>query len=195
VLYDREMPTTRADAVLFDHVSGVKSACTKLFELGHTRIALALWSAGSRPVRRRIEGYRAAYRVAGMESPELILRQPTPTSSVFDDLLRLLDAPDPPTALIAQGTHILVTALRALARAGLRVPQDFSVVSIGDSDFTQTHDPAITVLRTNAEVVANQAKSMLLDRLSGAIPPTSPPRKVMISYDLVMRDSCGPCPR
>ncbi|MCW8173805.1 LacI family DNA-binding transcriptional regulator [Verminephrobacter aporrectodeae] len=190
VLYDREMPTARTDAVLFDHVSGVRSACTQLFALGHRRIALALWDADSRPVRRRTEGYRAAYRAAGMEPPALILRQPTATSSVFDDLLRLLSAPDPPSALIAQGTHTLVSALRALAHAGLRVPQDFSVISIGDSDFAQTHVPAISVLRTNAGHVAAQVRCMLLERLNGA--RAAPPRKVLMPYELEMRASCGP---
>ncbi|RKJ96523.1 LacI family DNA-binding transcriptional regulator [Alicycliphilus denitrificans] len=195
VLYDREMPGTRADALLFDHVSGMKNACARLFALGHRRIALALWSAGSRPVRKRIEGYKAAYRAAGMKPPlDLILRQPTPTSSVHDDLLRLLDGPEPPTALIAQGTHILVSALRAVARTGRRIPQDFSVVSIGESDFTQTHEPAITVLRTDAEMVAAQAKELLLGRLSGGEGLAAPPRSVAIPYELVERGSLGPCP-
>ncbi|MGO4394311.1 substrate-binding domain-containing protein [Variovorax sp. M-6] len=195
VLYDRDLAAARADAVLFDHANGVKDVCARLFEFGHTRIALALWNAGSRPVRRRIEGYKAAYRAAGMEPPDLILRQPTPTSSVFDDLLRLLDAPNPPTALIAQGTHILVSALRAVAKTGRRIPQDFSVVSIGDSDFAQTHDPAITVLSTNTEVVASHAKTLLLERLSGTVALTSPPRKITIPYDLAARESWGPCRR
>ncbi|MCW5230169.1 LacI family DNA-binding transcriptional regulator [Verminephrobacter eiseniae] len=189
VLYDREMPDTRADALLFDHVRGMKDACNQLFAFGHERIALALWNAGSRPVRKRIEGYKAAYRAAGMEPPDLILRQPTPTSSVYEDLLRMLEGPAPPTALIAQGTHILVSALRAVARTGRRVPQDFSVVSIGDSDFTQTHDPPITALRTDAELVAAHAKALLLDRLSGRVQIVAPPRAVVAPYDLIERAS------
>jgi LacI family transcriptional regulator len=189
VLYDREMPDTRADALLFDHEHGMKSACAQLFALGHERIALALWNAGSRPVRKRIEGYKAAYRAAGMNPPDLILRQPTPTSSVYEDLLRMLEGPAPPTALIAQGTHILVSALRAVTRTGRRIPQDFSVVSIGDTDFTQTHEPPIAALRTDAELVAAHVKALLLDRLSGRAQIASPPRTVVVPYELVERAS------
>lgn len=194
VLYDREMPGTRADALLFDHVDGMKRACARLFALGHERIALALWNAGSRPVRKRIEGYKAAYRAAGLKCPNLILRQPTPTSSVYDELRRMLDGPAPPTALIAQGTHILVSALRAVAHTGRRIPADFSVVSIGDSDFTQTHDPAISALRTNAESVVVHAKALLLDRLARGAGNTAPPRKVTVLYELIERESWGPAP-
>ncbi|HMO46132.1 MAG TPA: substrate-binding domain-containing protein [Rubrivivax sp.] len=192
VLYDREMPHTRADALLFDHVNGMKQACGRLFELGHERIALALWNAGSRPVRKRIEGYRAAYREAGLRSPELILRQATPTGSVYEELLAMLDGLSPPTALIAQGTHILVSALRAVAKTGRKIPEDFSVVSIGDSDFTQTHDPAISALRTNPEFVASQAKTLLLNRLADGANLVTAPLRVTAPYELIERGSFGP---
>jgi len=191
VLYDREMPGTRADSLLFDHVNGIRSACARLFELGHKRITLALWSADSRPVCKRIEGYQDAYQDAGLEPPSLILRQSTPTSSVYEDLLAMLDGPAPPTALIAQGTHILVSALRAVAKTGRRIPQDFSVVSIGDSDFTQTYDPAISVLRTDAGLVAFHTKTLLLNRLAEGADSMAGPQKITVSYELVERDSMG----
>ena len=192
VLYDREMPDTRADALLFDHVNAMRRACARLFKLGHERIVLALWNAGSRPVVKRIEGYKQAHRETGVTlSPKLILRQPTPTSPVYDELLVLLDGPNPPTALIAQGTHTLVSALRAVAKTGRKIPQDFSVISIGDSDFTQTHDPAISVLRTNAEMVASHTKTLLLDRLDRHEGVPHDPRKKMVPYELVERGSLG----
>lgn len=193
VLYDREMPGTHADALLFDHVNGMKRACARLFELGHDRIALALWHADSRPVRERIEGFQAAYREIGREVPDLIIRQATPTSSVHDDMLALLDGPSPPTALIAQGTHILVSALRAVANTGRRVPLDFSVIGIGDTDFAQMHDPAITVLRTDADAVAEQVRNLLLQRLTRDDPLDIAPQTVTAPYAFVERQSCGPC--
>ena len=193
VLYDREVRGTRADAILFDHVNGMKDACTRLFTLGHTRIALALWHADSRPVLKRIEGYLAAYADAGIETPDMILRQTTPNSSVYEDMLEMLARDKRPTALIAQGTHILVSALRAIAKAGLRIPQDISVISIGDSDFTQTHDPAITSLRTDTEMVAHQAKQLLLGRLASKDALQQPAQLVSIPYLLIERESHGPC--
>lgn len=193
LLYDREVEGARADAILFDHVSGMRVACEKLFSLGHRRIALALWHADSRPVLKRIEGYKAAYAEIGLPPPDLILRQKTPVSSVFDDMLALLQGDDPPTALIAQGTHILVSALRAVDAVNLSIPDDFSVISIGDSDFTQTHGPTITSLRTNTELVAQIASQMLLERLGSMAALQHPPNQVLIPYDLIERDSCAEC--
>ena len=193
VLYDREVPGSNADALLFDHVNGMMDACGRLFALGHERIALALWNAGSRPVRLRIEGYEAAYRDTGRVCPNLILRQPTPTSSVHDELLAMLNGPAPPTALIAQGTHILVSALRAIDKTGRRIPHDFSVVSIGDTEFTQTHEPGISALRTDADLAAAQARQLLMGRLSANAPRTGLARTVTVPYEFVERESCGPC--
>ncbi|HRO59630.1 MAG TPA: substrate-binding domain-containing protein [Burkholderiaceae bacterium] len=191
VLYDREI-AARADAVLFDHSHGVQEVCRRLFEFGHRRIALALWDAGSRPVRHRIAGYRAAYREAGLPVPELILTRQSSTGSVFEDLFELLGKSDPPTALLAQGTHILVSALRAIVRTGRRIPQDFSVVGIGDTDFTQTYEPAISVMRTPTELVAARAKDLLLDRVSGRVPRQAPSRHCLVPYQIIDRDSWGP---
>ncbi|GAA7765879.1 MAG: LacI family transcriptional regulator [Burkholderiaceae bacterium] len=194
VIYDRDL-AVEADAVLFDHVAGVKAAIHHLVELGHTRIALALWQVKSRPVRRRIEGYKAAFKAAGLPVPDLILQEPTPTSSAFDDVTRLLQLPDPPTAFLAQGTHTLTSTLRAIAKQGLRVPEDVSVIGIGDTDFAQTYDPPLTVLRTPTDEVAAQAVEMLLSRLAAKGDASLPPRKALIQFDLILRESCAPVAR
>jgi LacI family transcriptional regulator len=193
VIYDRDM-AVEADAVLFDHVNGVKAAIAHLVALGHTRIALALWQVKSRPVRRRIEGYKAAFKAAGLPVPDLILQEPTPTSSAYDDVCRLLKQPDPPTAILAQGTYTLTSTLRAVAKSGLRVPQDVSVIGIGDTEFAQTYDPPLTVLRTPVDLVAEKARSLLLARVSarGDAAGAPAPHKELIPYELVIRESCGP---
>ncbi|MCA7082478.1 substrate-binding domain-containing protein [Cupriavidus sp. DB3] len=192
VIYDRDMDVD-ADAVLFDHVNGVKAAIAYLLSLGHRRIALALWQVKSRPVRRRIQGYRAAFKEAGLPVPDLIIQEATPTSSAFDDVSRLLREADPPTAFLVQGTQTLTSTLRAIGKQGLRVPDDISVIGIGDTEFAQTYDPPLTVLRTPVDDVADMAAELLLKRIAerdGQDRP-APPRHERVAYELVLRESCG----
>lgn len=193
VIYDRDLDV-EADAVLFDHVNGVKAAIAYLLSLGHRRIALALWQVKSRPVRRRIQGYRAAFKAAGMPAPDLIIQEATSTSSAFDDVCRLLREADPPTAILAQGTHTLTSTLRAISKQGLRVPADISVIGIGDTEFAQTFDPPVTVLRTPTDEVADMAATLLLRRIAerDARARPAPPRHELMPYELVVRESCGP---
>ena len=166
VLLDRDMSTAGCDALLFDHVRGMKAAMTHLFERGHRRIALALWRATSRPVRRRIEGYRAAYKAAGLTPPEdMLVQAASATGSVYADVHALLQRADRPTAILAQGTYTLGSTLQAIADNGLRIPEDISVITIGDTDAARNHRPPISLLNVDLKRVAELTAGLLRSRM------------------------------
>lgn len=75
------------------------------------------------------------------------------------------------------------------------MPEDVSVIGIGDTDFAQTYDPPLTVLRTPTDEVAAQAVEMLLSRLAAKGDASLPPRKALIQFDLILRESCAPVAR
>ncbi|NYT24623.1 substrate-binding domain-containing protein [Alcaligenaceae bacterium] len=192
VIYDRDMEV-EADQVQYDHSAGIKAAVEHLMALGHTRIALVLWQAESRPVRCRIEGYKASFQAAGLAVPDLLVQVDSPTSSVHDEITQMLSRPDGPTAIITQGTQTLGSTLRAISLSGKRVPEDISVIGIGDTDFAEHYSPPLTVLRTPVESVAECASSMLLRRIQQKGP--DPAHVNTFPYTLLERGSCGPVPR
>lgn len=191
VIVDRDM-RTRQDAVMFDHVPAMKCAVTHLLDLGHRRIALLVSRVEVRPNRRRVEGFRAAFRAYGLPCPEeLIRRQTTSARATFDEVLGLLQSPDPPTAFIVQGTNTLAAALNAISAAGRRIPDDVSLISIGDPDFAQTHVPPIGALRIDPEVVADRIATLLLDRMRRTFADPAPRRSV-VRFQFEPRGSCAP---
>lgn len=195
VVYDRDM-SVQADSVLYDHANGIRLAIEHLMAQGHTRIALVLWQAQSRAVRRRIEGYKAAFKAAGHPVPNLLIQGPTPTSSVYEAVTAMLDRSDAPTAIISQGTQTLWSTMRAIATKKMRVPDDISVIGIGDSDFAENYGPPLTVLRTPVDSVAECASAMLLDRIqTRKAGPEITPRVNIFPYTLVERHSCAPVNR
>ncbi|NYT35924.1 LacI family DNA-binding transcriptional regulator [Allopusillimonas soli] len=197
VIYDRDMAVD-CDAILLDHFNGVKTAVKHLISLGHQRIGIALWHGHSRPVRRRLAGYKAAFRELGLDVPNLIMQEATSTSSVFEDMMQTLRSDEPPTAMIVQGTYTLISALRAISRMGLRVPADISVIALGDTEFAQTYDPPLTALRTPIEQIAQKARLLLLERINGrrgnddADHIGTAPTKELIPYEFIVRESCAP---
>lgn len=193
VILDRDMAANR-DRVQFDHAPGMRGVASYLAGLGHRRIALLVTQAASRPMRRRIEGYAAGLRAHGLAVDEsLIVRLPTAMSSSFSAVSLLLHRSAPPTALIAMGTHILSEALNAITVQRLRIPEDISVVSIGDPDFARSYLPPLSALRVDIDRAAEDCAALLLARIGQA--GNGDPRTVKVAADFVLRQSCAAAPR
>ncbi len=193
VILDRDMATTK-DRVMFDHVPGMRAVVAHLAALGHRQVGLILGTTPNRPTRRRIEGFRKGFADLALPVPEsMILRIATSMSPAFDDVLALLRQKDRPTALIAHGTTILDDTLNAVHAAGLRVPEDISVVSLGDPLFARSHRPAITSSHVDLDAAASASASLLLERIRDPHLPAA--RSVRISMGLIERPSCGPAGR
>jgi LacI family transcriptional regulator len=192
VTLDRDMDTA-TDCVLFDHVPGMAQLVARLVALGHTRIALIVTQSPNRPMRGRIEGYRAGHAQQGLALDEtLIVRLPNAMSSAYETVGALMRRAERPTAIVAMGTNILNETLNALGACALRIPHDVSVVSVGEPDFAATHVPPIAALRVDLEAVARASCELLLSRMRGE--SSEAPRTVHIASSFVERASCGVAP-
>lgn len=192
VILDRDIDSP-TDSVLFDHAPGVKGVVQYLAGLGHTRMALVVSLSPNRPIRRRIEGFRLGHKAARLPlDEEFIVHLPSATSSAFEAVSTLLRRTDRPTALVVMGTNILNETLNAIGAQRLRIPQDVSVVSLGDPDFAASHSPPISSLRVDLDRAAEVATDLLLSRMRGE---ATAPRSVMLANDFIERDSCAPPPR
>jgi LacI family transcriptional regulator len=189
VLLDRDGELD-SDYVLIDHKSGIASAVQYLASLGHSRIALFTPGLDMRPGRERAAGYAQAHAALGLPMEEGLLRgMSNQLQTSFDEMGELLHRRKPPTALIALGNRVLSGALRAVHEAGLSVPGDISVISIGSSATSEFMYPPMTLLRFDVETFGRVAAEMILERLRQ---PQQPPRKLTLPTQLVMGTSCAP---
>lgn len=94
----------------------------------------------------------------------------------------------PPDALVFSVSTMSTSVLRALATAGLQVPRDVRVAALTDSTFSRTAYPALTALDLNHEGLASAAVNLLMRRLAGGEPPSTP---VLIPPALQLRESTG----
>ncbi len=190
VALDRDMPVTVA-GVHVDHFHGALQATRYLLNLGHTRIALLTPGSVLRPGRDRIAGFVDAYRERGLTpDPRLIRAEKSAMDYAFSEALGLLSMPEPPTAFLCLGTRILAGVLQALRHGGRTVPDDASVVSIGDTDLSQLFSPAITSLSWDMEAVGLAAAQLLQKQMDRSSP--FEPHRVLLTAQLVLRESCSP---
>lgn len=191
VVYDRDLEVD-SDAVLYDHKHGIKLAINYLIDLGHTNIALVLWNAESRAIRLRVEAYEESFVERNIESPHLVIKASSAISSAYNDVMSVLSQKDRPTAFIAQGTQTLSSTLRAIAKSGLEIPGDISVIAIGDSEFAENHLPPLTALRSPIDSISQCACDMILNKIKNKekLLGIENTHKIF-QYSLITRESCA----
>lgn len=173
-----------------DHFHGALQATRYLLNLGHTDIALMTPGSVLRPGRDRITGFQDAFRERGLTPhPKLIRAENSAMEYAFSEALGLLSGPQAPTAFMCLGTRILSGVLQALKHSGRSIPDDASVISIGDTDLSQLFTPAITSLTWDLEAVGTALAQLLLKQLDRN--RKSEPERIVLTTQMVLRESCA----
>ena len=166
-------------SVLASDYLGAKEATRHLLSLGHTRIG-HLVSGHSHLIERRLEGYRDALHEAGIEPSLHGLRQMHPrfkTDSKNEFIeqgrrsVRKWLAGDWTkfgyTALLAQNDNAAIGAIEAFQEAGLRVPEDVSVVGFDGNETYDYFSPKLTTVEVPLLDIGTAAVQMLVGKISG----------------------------
>lgn len=194
VLIERQI-ADEVDTVASDHFGGTLQALDYLLNLGHQRIGLVTTSTGALPGRARVEAFRHAFSRRALPLDEgLLFTHGLSSDYGFAATQSLLSMPRPPTAILA-GANQMPGVLDAVRLRGTAIPDELSVVALGDSDLARLYDPPLTALRWRAEVTGRIAAEILLRRLE-AERGEHAFRAITLPTEFVVRQSCGPpCPR
>lgn len=193
VLVDNYQPGTHA--VLGNNFEGARAAVRHLLQQGHRRIAFIGGPVleGNPPVNaiytieRRAEGYRLALLDAGLPVPyELYESADLTKDGGYAACQRLLARGADFSAIFSANDEMAVGAMRALREAGLRVPDDISLVGFDDIDLAEHLVPALTTVRVNKEALGAIALKRLLSLMMQPDPVSV---STVLDVDLVLRDS------
>ncbi len=189
VVLDRDVPARlRMSAVLSDHAVGMRAAIEYLLDLGHRRIALISGPLDVRPSRERLAGMREGFRARGLPDDIVVRTGRFNAEHGETAAAELLDGPEPPTAVVAGSSQLLVGCLRAFAARGIRPGQPVSLVSCDDVPLSELFQPPIAVVDRNAAEVGRIAAELLLRRMQGGAQPET----VLLPTHFVPRSSCTP---
>jgi DNA-binding LacI/PurR family transcriptional regulator len=176
--------------VTIDDQAAGRQAVGHLIHLGHRRIgmieSLEPDQRGEQPAGRRLAYERALAEAGQPVDPDLVVSVDWGGEEGADAMARLLGLRSPPTAVYAHSDEVALGAVRTLRRAGLRIPQDVSVVGIDDHPLA-----ALTDLTTVHQPVREQgalAGHMVVTALSGGDPGTG----IVLPTRLVVRGSTAP---
>lgn len=182
-------------AILVDDEGGARQAAEHLLALGHRDILVmgvepAVGEADDEGVAgRRLGGYRAAFRSAGVAlPPERIARPPATIEGGEAAFVRAWSAGHRPTAVLCMSDAAAAGVLAAARRLGIRVPEELSIVGFDDLPLTRFTDPPLTTVHQPVRRKGEAAASMLLEALQRP-PADDQDRVLVLETRLVVRRS------
>lgn len=188
VLVDRGFDQWAGDQVLGDDGAGMKLAVDHLLQLGHRRVALINGERYVSTADRRRRGFELALHARGLH-PHHVSDGSFTIESGHAQATRLLESPEPPTAICAGNDLLAMAAIAAARERSLRVPDDLSVVGYDDIAYARLVSPGLTTVRQPATSMGAEAAKLLLERF---VQERTEDRTIIIRPELVVRESAGP---
>lgn len=172
--------------VVADDAKGARLAVQHLLELGHRRIAF-LADTTAPLIRQRLNGYRSALRKADIEPDPLWLRS-TPSAAdpetyfqwgkeSMAQWLREDWKKVGCTALLAQNDDVAMGAMEALRAAGIKVPEQVSVIGFDSTSVCDLCSPPLTSVHIPLKEIGEIGTQLLLQQIEAG--RAQPERKVL----------------
>jgi LacI family transcriptional regulator len=200
ILREADCPYVRIASVSLDEPArmvvtndsrGGARAARHLAELGHHRIAFISGPDTFRSSHERGRGFAEGLAEHGVTlDPAYIRRAAYTYESGVEAATELLALPQRPTAIFAGNDEMAIGVMKAARDAGLRVPEDLSIVGFDDLPMASRVWPNLTTVRLPIRDMGRMAAEKLTARSRGLDPATLIQPEVDPS--LVVRDSTAP---
>jgi LacI family transcriptional regulator len=194
VLVDAESADPTVSSVVPDEVAGAMAAVGELLEHGHRRIGFINNADPTLAATGRLEGYQRALGQAGIDlDPSLIV---TATDigpeGGYRAARQLLELPERPTAVFCFRDLMAMGVYHAVIEAGLRIPQDLSVVGFDDLEFVASGlFPGLTTVALPHYEMGAWGVQQLLALMES---PSERTEQVKLCGQLIRRRSVAPPP-
>jgi DNA-binding LacI/PurR family transcriptional regulator len=189
--------------IVLDHHLAAQMALQHLYELGHRRVAFMRGPRAIPDSEFRWVGIEEAARAIGLRlDPALAIRidavgwsmktgqHPMAPEIGYKPMKALLEKTRDFTAIFCFNDIAAIGAIRALKEAGLRVPEDVSVVGFDDILSAAYCTPSLTTVRQPLQEMGKRGAQVLLERIAdreGAYPA-----EIVMTPELAVRESTGP---
>ncbi|QMV42941.1 LacI family DNA-binding transcriptional regulator [Cohnella cholangitidis] len=173
----------------FDNESGMMQAVEFLSGLNHRQIGLISGDMRRFSGPSKLEGFRKAMERYGIPiEGKWIMPGGFSEQSGYDAIREFMRTEVPlPTAMIMANDSVAFGAIRALREAGVRVPEDVSIIGFDDHAFSSRFQPALTTLRVDFGEMMQRLTTSLIDHIEQR---SSEFIKFAADMRLIVRDSC-----
>jgi DNA-binding LacI/PurR family transcriptional regulator len=185
VLVDNQTNIPSTSSVIVENDKGGYDATKYLLELGHTKIAHIRGPHLFRSANEREKGFLRALREAGLE-PFAVEQGEFSINEGYRIARSWLDEDRLPTAIFAGDDYLATGVINALVEAGIRVPEQVSIIGYDDQFLAQELRPLLTTVRQPAQQIAYHAVDIILKLIQGSLQESV---TVKLRPELIIRDS------
>ena len=192
VLLDRSLPDVNVPVVKNDIALGVAEAMTYLMQLGHRRFGVIVGekdSPGNLPIR---QGIRQVVEQHGTHPQSLLVRHAGHTQNDGYETMRILltETQERVTAILAGNNQLAMGVISGLLDSGYRVPDDVSVVGIGELPSLPFIQPFLTTIIPYPYRLGVQSARKLIETIQHG--DHAKRDDVVLPVEFVERQSCAP---
>ncbi|CAN5205568.1 LacI family DNA-binding transcriptional regulator [soil metagenome] len=176
-----------------ENLFGADLATKHLIANGHTRIGALVCEPGQRDADLREEGYLDAMKDAGLDTPPNylvrcdFLRGFETGRRAISRMLTSNTGDQKPTAIFCSSDDIAAGAIRGLADAGVRVPQDMEIVGFGNHPLSVGLTPPVSTVTHDGGAVGRGAARLFLKLLNGEVDQKE--SQLLQPAELIVRES------
>jgi LacI family transcriptional regulator, repressor for deo operon, udp, cdd, tsx, nupC, and nupG len=181
-------PRLGVPSVHIDNARAAADAMTLLYDLGHRHIGVVSGPLVSPLSRDRLRGASSVARLRGGEDL-IVVGGDFTVESGADAAARLLGMPERPTAIFCFNDEMAMGVLDYAKRAGVKVPDQLSVIGFDDIRFARYTEPALTTIAQPMREIGEGTVKLLLSIL---VDDTTAPASVTLPHRLVVRGSTAP---
>lgn len=177
------------DNIGYDHHSVSAMMTNHLIEKGHTKIAYTGGSGDTGNIRcsRRYQGFVSALRIHGLDvNPDWVMDCRWDAPLCIEQVKRLIQLPDRPTALFAASDIMAMAALSGLYSQKIRVPEEMAVIGLSDIELSKYANPPLSTIHIPTREIGILAVKTLMARIGG---DTTLPKRIHLPGTLVARES------
>ncbi len=164
-----EADLKRVSAVENDYAAGMDMAVSYLHQLGHRHIAYLSGFGKKHTFDRKLDAYLAAMGKYGLNKNELLIEGRPPYNTGIKDgyamARELINSGKGFTAVICTNDLMAMGTVSALLDAGLRVPNDVSVIGFDDITFSGMWRPSLTTLAVSKAELGRRAFELLYSNI------------------------------
>ncbi|MFE5320524.1 LacI family DNA-binding transcriptional regulator [Paenibacillus sp. NPDC056579] len=168
VVLDTCFETEQTNFIVMNNRMGAYQAAQHLLELGHRRIGYVQSSYRMYNFDRRKQGFLACLEENGesLKDSDVFASPPTAITAQPSLVSLFLERKGSmPTALFCECDYIAISVIKSLAEAGLRVPDDISVVGFDNIHESVVITPELTTIHVEKETIAEMAVKKLMSMI------------------------------